>query len=59
MSPTSILYVGKDNLTNKDTVDWFVETYHCNLTVMEEVEHWFHTPEQLAVLEKWTLKHIK
>ena len=23
------------------------------LTVMENGEHWFHTPEQLAVLREW------
>lgn len=26
--------------------------------VMEEGEHWFHTPEQLAVLEQWTTEHL-
>ena len=26
--------------------------------VMEEGEHWFHTPEQLAVLEPWTTEHL-
>ena len=27
------------------------------LTVMEEGEHWFHTPEQLAVLDRWTAEN--
>lgn len=28
------------------------------LTVMEDGEHWFHTPQQLAVLEHWTLQRL-
>ncbi|MDO5575407.1 MAG: alpha/beta hydrolase [bacterium] len=51
--PTQILYACQDNLTDRGTVDAFVEKYHCGLTVMEDGEHWFHTPEQLAVLESW------
>lgn len=47
------MYAGKDNLTERDTVNEFVERFHCTLEVMEEGEHWFHTPEQLEVLYKW------
>lgn len=53
-NPTYILYAGKDNLSDRDTVNYFTQQYHCKLSVMEEGEHWFHTKEQLAVLEKWT-----
>jgi alpha-beta hydrolase superfamily lysophospholipase len=52
-SPTSILYGTADNMTDRKTVDAFVERFGCKLTVMEGGEHWFHTPEQLEVLEKW------
>lgn len=52
-TPTAIMYAGKDNLTERDTVNEFVERFHCTLEVMEEGEHWFHTPEQLEVLYKW------
>ncbi len=52
-SPTVILYAGKDNLTEKDTVNAFVERFHCKLEVVEDGEHWFHTPEQLAELYQW------
>ena len=52
-SPTVILYAGKDNLTEKDTVNAFVERFHCKLEVVEDGEHWFHTPEQLEVLYQW------
>ncbi len=50
---TVILYAGRDNLTDRVTVDEFVRRFDCGLTVMEEGEHWFHTPEQLAVLSDW------
>ena len=50
---TAILYAGKDNLTDRTTVDEFVRRFGCGLTVMEGGEHWFHTPEQLTVLQSW------
>lgn len=53
-SPTAILYAGRDELTDRSTVDAFVSRFGCELTVMEQGEHWFHTPEQLAVLNAWT-----
>lgn len=43
--PTSILYAGNDNLTERSVVDNFVKSFNCNLTVMENGEHWFHTPQ--------------
>ena len=52
--PTFILYAGQDNLTSRKTVDAFIEKHGCKLTVMEDGEHWFHTPEQIAALEQWT-----
>lgn len=53
-APTSILYAGNDQLTDRGTADDFVKRHHAVLTVMENGEHWFHTPEQLAFLEQWT-----
>ena len=55
--PTAILYAGQDNLTPRQGVDGFVERFHCSLTVMEDGEHWFHTPEQLEVLHRWEKSH--
>jgi alpha-beta hydrolase superfamily lysophospholipase len=52
--PTCILYGSADNLTDSETVDAFVEKFGCQLTVMPGGEHWFHTPKQLDVLDKWT-----
>ena len=54
---TEILYAGRDTLTDRDTADAFARRFGCGLTVMERGEHWFHTPEQLAVLNAWEEKH--
>lgn len=51
--PTAILYAGGDNLTELETVESFTARFGCDLTVYEEGEHWFHTPEQLRVLSDW------
>lgn len=56
--PTSILYAGNDNLTQRQTVNDFVDKFHCDLTVMEEGEHWFHTEEQLDFLRGWIKEKI-
>lgn len=53
-APTSILYGTADNLTERETVDAFAGRFGCKLTVMEGGEHWFHTPDQLEVLDLWT-----
>ncbi|HOI58312.1 MULTISPECIES: alpha/beta hydrolase [unclassified Methanoculleus] len=52
--PTEILYGGQDELTDRSVVEEFVQRFYCNLTVMEDGEHWFHTPEQLDILDTWT-----
>ena len=52
-SPTAILYAGQDHLTARQTVDDFARQFGCAVTVMENGEHWFHTEEQLAVLDAW------
>lgn len=52
-APTAILYAGQDNLTDRGTVKAFVSRFGCSLTVMENGEHWFHTPKQLGVLKSW------
>ena len=52
-SPTAILYAGQDHLTSRQTVDDFARQFGCAVTVMENGEHWFHTEEQLSVLDAW------
>ncbi len=51
--PTTILYGMADNLQERQTVDAFSAQFGCKLTVIDGGEHWFHTPEQLAVLARW------
>lgn len=51
--PTEILYGGRDNLTDRDTVTAFALAHGAGLTVMEGGEHWFHTDEQMAFLDEW------
>ena len=51
--PTAILYAGQDHLTARKTVDDFARQFGCAVTVMENGEHWFHTEEQLSVLDAW------
>ncbi|MBQ6267831.1 MAG: GNAT family N-acetyltransferase [Clostridia bacterium] len=52
-APTAILYGGRDTLTDYETVASFAEKHGAALTVMEEGEHWFHTPAQMRFLDRW------
>jgi pimeloyl-ACP methyl ester carboxylesterase len=56
--PTAMLYAGRDNLTSRETAERFAADHGAALTVMENGEHWFHTPEQLAVLRSWEQENI-
>lgn len=51
--PVRILYGSEDSMTARQTVEEYVRRHHAALTVMEGGEHWFHTPQQLAVLREW------
>ncbi len=51
--PVRILYGGRDDMTARRTVEAYVRRHDARLTVMEEGEHWFHTPGQLAGLRGW------
>lgn len=52
---TNILYGGKDPLTSRETISGFAERIGAGLTVTEDGEHWFHTPEQMNVLDHWII----
>lgn len=56
--PTAVLYAGQDNLTSRETIEDFCGRWGCALTVMEEGEHWFHTPEQLSVMSGWERENL-
>ena len=51
--PTRILYGEHDFLTSPETMSDFAARIGAQLTVMPRGEHWFHTPEQMAFLDRW------
>lgn len=53
--PTKILYGEMDNLTDRETVSAFTDLHNARLTVMENGEHWFHTPSQMEFLDNWII----
>jgi esterase/lipase len=56
---TFILYGENDNITEKSILDSFVKKYNCNLEVLKNGEHWFHTVEQSNYLENWIQRIIE
>ena len=52
-TPTAILYPEHDALTSRETVEAFVRRFRCRLTVLENAQHWLHTPEELSALHRW------
>ena len=56
-TPTAILYGKQDALTGGETVDGFIRRFGCELTVVKDGEHWFHTPAQREALKDWETLH--
>ena len=54
--PARILYGEHDALTDLETMSAFAARIGAPLTVMPGGEHWFHTPEQMAFLDRWVLE---
>lgn len=57
--PTSILYGSADNLCEFDIIADFAKSFDCDLQVMEQGEHYFHTEEQLQFFRQWLRKHVR
>lgn len=57
-SPTAILYGKEDNLCEVDVVSFFANKFNCSLEVMDNGEHYFHTPEQLNFFRQWLKKYL-
>lgn len=51
--PVHILYGSEDHLTPRRTVEEYARRHGAQLSVLDGGTHWFHTPEQLAALQKW------
>ena len=56
---TNIMYGAKDDLCEFDTIDLFSKKYGCELKVVENGEHYFHTEEQLEAFKQWIHKNIE
>ena len=55
---TYILYGSKDNMQDKDIIQRFSHDFHCELSVLENGEHYFHTKEQLDCYKEWLDKTV-
>ena len=56
---TYILYGDKDNMQDRTIIEGFVKDFNCNLTIMENGKHYFHTEEQLNYYNNWLDKILK
>ena len=56
--PASILYGSKDDICDYEVTAQFAEYFDCDLQVMENGGHYFHTKEQLDFFAKWLEKSI-
>ena len=56
---TAILYGNNDNLQDKKTIKDFCDKFNCELSILENGEHYFHTEEQLQFYKKWLNETIK
>ena len=52
-TPSGILCAENDDMTPLCIVRNFAQKFDCDLSVMKNGEHWFHTPQQLDYLRKW------
>lgn len=50
---TYILYGSKDNMQNENIIRNFADKFNCNLTILKNGEHYFHTEEQLKFYKEW------
>ena len=53
---TYILHGNKDNIQNEDIIKNFSNKFNCDLTILENGEHYFHTEEQLKFYKEWLEK---
>ena len=50
---TSVLYGNKDNLQDENIIKDFCNKFNCELSILENGEHYFHTEEQLNFYKNW------
>ena len=52
-----ILYGENDSMTDLATIRTYTAKSGAELIIVPQGEHWFHTPEQLAIMVDWECKH--
>lgn len=55
--PQYILYGENDSMTDLATIRTYTAKSGAELIIVPQGEHWFHAPEQLAVMADWERKH--
>ena len=55
--PQYILSGENDSMTDLATIRTYTAQSGAELIIVPQGEHWFHTPEQLAVMADWERKH--
>ena len=55
--PAVLLYGENDSMTDLATIRTYTAQSGAELIIVPQGEHWFHTPEQLAVMADWERKH--
>ena len=58
VAPTYILRPEVDLIVSDEVGHDFISQHQCQVTIMPDGEHWFHTPEQLVFLKAWEEKTI-
>ena len=56
---TNILYGNKDNLQDENLIKDFCSKFNCELDILENGEHYFHTEGQLAYYKEWLNDSVK
>jgi esterase/lipase len=56
---TNILYGSQDNMQSEEIMKNFSNSFNCNLSILTNGEHYFHTDEQLEYYKEWLNKLIK
>ncbi|MEG2235159.1 MAG: alpha/beta hydrolase [Clostridia bacterium] len=56
---TYILYGNKDNMQDENIIKNFVNHFNCELAILENGEHYFHTEKQLNYYKNWLDKIAK
>jgi alpha-beta hydrolase superfamily lysophospholipase len=55
---TSILYGSEDEICEFNVVAGFAKRFNCDLEIMENGKHSFHTKEQMEFFKKWLNKYL-